>query len=90
MKTINIIGLVGSGGIAIAFIPQTYKTITSDTLQSTSFLMIFLTFSSSLCMLVYSVYYTIVPMIIANTSVCINTLITMIAFLYKKHNSSIQ
>jgi uncharacterized protein with PQ loop repeat len=90
MNIINIIGLCGSIGIAIAFIPQTYKTISSENIISISFFMIFLTFASSICMLIYSIHYNIIPMIIANVSVCINTLIIMIFFLYKKQQNSTQ
>jgi uncharacterized protein with PQ loop repeat len=90
LNIINIIGLIGSCGIAISFIPQTYKTINSIELTSTSFYMILITFSSSICMLIYSIYYIIIPMIIANLSVCINTFIIMIVFVYKKNYSSIQ
>jgi len=85
---INIIGICGSVGIAIAFIPQTYKTITSDDNHSVSFSMIFLTFLSSICMTIYSIYYYILPMIITNISVLINTFIIMVAFIYKKNNST--
>ena len=86
---INSIGICGSIGIAIAFIPQTYKTIISEDNQSISFAMILLTFSSSICMTIFSIYYFILPMIITNVSVLINTFIIMIAFVYKK-NKSIQ
>ena len=85
---INIIGICGSVGIAIAFIPQTYKTITSDDNHSVSFAMIFLTFSSSICMTIFSIYYLILPMIITNISVLFNTFIIMVAFMYKKNNST--
>lgn len=87
-NVINIIGISGSVGIAIAFIPQTYKTITSEENHSVSFAMIFLTFLSSICMTIFSIYYFIVPMLITNISVLINTFIIMLAFIYKKNNST--
>ena len=83
MYYINIIGLCGSCGIAIAFIPQTYKIITTDSIKSLSFSTILLTFLSSICMIIFSVYYNIIPMIIANFSVMINTGIIMCVYKYK-------
>jgi len=84
MNWIDIIGLIGSISIGLSFIPQTYKTLKENTIKSTSFLMFFITSSASLCMVIYSVYYQILPMLIANVSVLVNSSIIMITYLYKK------
>lgn len=84
MNWIDIIGLIGSISIGLSFIPQTYKTLKTNTIKSTSFLMFFFTSSASICMIIYSVYYNVLPMLIANVSVLANSSIIMITYLYKK------
>tara|TARA_B100000073_G_C23610835_1_gene524434 strand:- start:489 stop:800 length:312 start_codon:yes stop_codon:yes gene_type:complete len=84
MNWIDIIGLIGSISIGLSFIPQTYKTLKTNTIKSTSFLMFFITSTASVCMIIYSVYYKVLPMLIANVSVLTNSSIIMIAYLYKK------
>tara|TARA_B100000424_G_scaffold91692_1_gene69000 strand:- start:30 stop:341 length:312 start_codon:yes stop_codon:yes gene_type:complete len=85
MNWIDIIGLIGSISIGFSFIPQTYKTLKTNTVKSTSFLMFFITSSASICMIIYSVYYNVLPMLIANVSVLANSSIIMITYLYKKN-----
>tara|TARA_Y100000992_G_scaffold186407_1_gene126132 strand:- start:1908 stop:2219 length:312 start_codon:yes stop_codon:yes gene_type:complete len=85
MNWIDIIGLIGSISIGLSFIPQTYKTLKTNTVKSTSFLMFFITSSASICMIIYSVYYNVLPMLIANVSVLANSSIIMITYLYKKN-----
>jgi len=84
MNWVDIIGLIGSISIGLSFIPQTYKTLKTNTIKSTSFLMFFITSLASVCMIIYSVYYKVLPMLIANVSVLTNSSIIMIAYLYKK------
>ena len=84
MNWVDIIGLFGSISIGLSFIPQTYKTLKTNTIKSTSFLMFFITSTASVCMIIYSVYYKVLPMLIANVSVLTNSSIIMIAYLYKK------
>ena len=84
MNWVDIIGLFGSISIGLSFIPQTYKTLKTNTIKSTSFLMFFITSTASICMIIYSVYYKVLPMLIANVSVLTNSSIIMIAYLYKK------
>ena len=84
MYWIDIIGLIGSISIGLSFIPQTYKTLKTNTTKSTSFLMFFITSSASICMIVYSIYYKVLPMLIANVSVLTNSSIIMIAYIHKK------
>ena len=65
---INALGLVSSILITIMFVPQiihVYRTSDTDAINYT-FLNI--NILASTLGLVYSIYYTIVPMIVANTS----------------------
>ena len=66
MNWVDIIGLIGSISIGLSFIPQTYKTLKTNTIKSTSFLMFFITSLASVCMIIYSVYYKVLPMLIKN------------------------
>ena len=75
---IDIVGLIGSAGIALSLFPQTYKTIFTIDFKSISTYFIFITMLSSLFQLIYGVYYLIIPMIIANTCVLLNSLILFI------------
>lgn len=76
MKTlINVVGILGSVGIAASLFPQTYKTIKTNDMQSISKHFILITLFSSLLQLTYAIYYLIIPMLIANICVSINTLI---------------
>jgi uncharacterized protein with PQ loop repeat len=84
MNYIDIIGYFGSICVGLSFIPQTYKTITTDNVKSISFYTFLITFFSSICMIIYSIYYKIYPMLIANASVFLNSFIILVVYLYKK------
>lgn len=75
---IEIIGLVGSSIISIAFIPQSYKAIKTKQTNDISFIFIGLNLTASSLMLVYGISTKIIPIIISNTSVFINNLIIAI------------
>ena len=65
---IDYIGLVSSILIAIMFVPQivhVYKTKDTDALNYT---FLGTNIVASVMGLIYSIYYTVVPMIVANTS----------------------
>ena len=82
MNPIDIIGILGSMGIAISLIPQTIKTIKTENIKDLSVRFILITMLSSIFQNIFAIHYHIIPMIIANASVFINTLI--IFFLYDK------
>ena len=84
MNYIDIIGYFGSICVAISFIPQTYKTIMSENIKSISFLTFSIIFVSAICVMIYSIYYKIYPMLIANTSVFLNSFIILVVYLYKR------
>jgi uncharacterized protein with PQ loop repeat len=79
-ENIDIVGLCGSFGIGLSLFPQTYKVFKDNTIQNLSIYYISITYVSSLCMIIYSVYYYILPMIIANLCVMINTMILLFLF----------
>jgi uncharacterized protein with PQ loop repeat len=65
---IDIIGLVSSTLITIMFVPQivhVYRTKDTDALDYT---FLCTNIVASVLGLVYSIYYTVIPMIVANTS----------------------
>ena len=80
---IMLLGFLGSIGISISLIPQTYKSWTTNDVSSLSVKYMILTFISSLLMIIYSTYFLVYPMIIANISVLGNTCILML--LYNKN-----
>ena len=67
-RIIDCIGLVSAVLIAVMFVPQivhVYKTKDTDALNYT---FLFTNIVASILGLVYSIYYTVIPMIVANTS----------------------
>ena len=82
-KVFDLIGLIGAIMIGISLIPQTIKTI-KDEDKSISIPFVFITLISSILMIIFAIYYFIIPMLIANISVFINTLIILIITLNKK------
>tara|TARA_Y100000589_G_C26733764_1_gene458839 strand:+ start:181 stop:438 length:258 start_codon:yes stop_codon:yes gene_type:complete len=81
---INFVGLLGSIGIGLSLIPQTCKTINSNE-SSLSIPFIVIILLSSIFMVIYAIYFLIVPMLVANSSVLINSLI-LLFFSIKQKN----
>lgn len=82
---IMLLGFLGSIGISISLIPQTYKSWTTNDVSSLSVKYMILTFISSLLMIIYSTYFLVYPMIIANISVLGNTCILMLLYSKNKY-----
>ena len=85
-KIIDVIGLLGSVMVGVSLFPQTIKTIKtikeeSNNSISLSFLLI--TFTSSILMSIFAIYYMIIPMLIANILVFINSLTLLIVIIKK-------
>ena len=72
---VEIIGLLGSSIISIAFIPQTCLVIKSGKTKDISMIFVALNLTASSLMLYFGIYTRIVPIIISNTSVFINNMI---------------
>ena len=78
METImNYFGLCGSILIGLSFIPQTYKIIKDKETTNISTTFIALNITSASLMTIYGIYFKIIPIIIANTSVITNCLIIL-------------
>jgi len=88
MKFIDIIGLFGSLCIGFSLIPQTYKSIKDNNVNNLSIFYILLTLLACVSMGIYSIYYFILPMIIANTSVFINCIILFFLIVKNKYCSN--
>ena len=83
---IDIIGISGSLCIGLSFIPQTYHTIKTKK-QNLSKIFLGITMLGSSCVLLYGINYVIIPIIITNSMVCINT---TILFFYTIKNNPIK
>ena len=78
---INLVGIVGSSFIALCLFPQTIKIIQTQSMNDISTPFVVLTMLGALSQLAYGLYYRVLPMIIANVCVSLNTFILLI---YKK------
>lgn len=81
MFWIDITGISGSVAIAISFFPQTYTSIKKKSVNGLSIKFILLIFIASISMDIYSFYYQIIPMIIANVCVTLNSLVLISLYL---------
>lgn len=84
MFWIDIIGISGSVGIAISFFPQTYESIKKKSTDGLSIKFILLILLSSVSMDIYSFYYRIVPMIITNVCVSLNSFMLLSLYIYER------
>ena len=84
---IDIIGISGSLCIGLSFIPQTYHTIKTKKTEDLSKIFLGITMLGSSCVLLYGINYVIIPIIITNSMVCINT---TILFFYTIKNNPIK
>lgn len=78
MNWIDVIGLIGSLLVGFSLIPQSYKSIKENDTKSISIYYLFITFLAAVFMGIYSIYYLILPMIIANGLVLGNVIILII------------
>ncbi len=81
MLWIDVIGILGSVAIAISFFPQTYTSIKKKSVNGLSIKFILLILCASISMDIYSFYYQIIPMIIANVCVTLNSLVLVSLYL---------
>ena len=76
-QIINFFGLIGSIGVAFSLFPQTFKVIRTSNIDSLSIYFINITLISSILQLIYGINKEIIPMVIANTCVFLNSLILL-------------
>lgn len=65
---INPIGLVSSILITIMFVPQVVHVYKTKDTHAINYTFLFINLLASVMGLVYSIYFSVVPMIVANTS----------------------
>ena len=81
MLWVDIIGISGSVTIGVSFFPQTYTSIKKKSVDGLSIKFILLILFASISMDIYSFYYEIIPMIIANVCVTLNSLVLICLYL---------
>ena len=81
MLWIDVVGILGSIAIAVSFFPQTYTSIKKKSVNGLSIKFILLILCASISMDIYSFYYQIIPMIIANVCVTLNSLVLVSLYL---------
>ncbi len=67
-EIINYIGLVSSILITIMFVPQVIHVYRTNDTHAINYAFLFINFVASILGLIYSIYFIVVPMIVANTS----------------------
>lgn len=77
----ELLGLIGSTLVGLSFIPQTYMVIKKKEVKNISLWFIMINIISSLLMIIYGIYFNVLPMIIANSSVFLNNLIIIYFFI---------
>lgn len=75
MLLVEVCGLLSSVLISIMFVPQVVHTCRTRDAEGLSYSFLFMNLLASTMGLVYSVYFRVVPMMIANTSATLFSLI---------------
>ena len=68
----QIMGFTASIIISISFIPQTYKTITTDQIKDLSYSFMILNIVACSMMVAYGLHEEVIPVVISNSSVLAN------------------
>lgn len=86
-QVIDSIGLIGSVVLSVSFIPQTYHAVYN--IKNTNIIFVNLMILCSTALSIYSYYYRVYPMLIANCSVFVNNFIVLSQYFYSSiiHNS---
>ena len=74
MNWINVVGHVGAFLTSVTFIPQVYKAWQSKSVGDLSLSMMFIVVTSTVVWLIYAVTLVLWPVIIANSIVCLLSL----------------
>jgi len=86
--SMDYVGFTSAILISIMFIPQVIHTYKTKDTKGINFSFLFLNAAASALGLVYSIYYNIIPMIIANTSAGLFSLsLFIIKSVYEKDNT---
>ena len=79
---IDSIGIFGSCCIALSLYPQTYKTIKTRSMKDIDIPFVLLTMLGASSQLLYGIYKKVIPMIIANVCVLLNTCVLLVFKIY--------
>ena len=79
---IDIVGITGAVVLSISFIPQTIQVYKNTNHANICFCKLMII--CSLMMSMYSIYYNVIPMFIANVSVLCNNVMVFIIVRYKQ------
>ena len=74
MNWINVVGHIGAFLTSVTFIPQVYKAWQSKSVGDLSLSMMFIVVTSTVVWLIYAVTLVLWPVIIANSIVCVLSL----------------
>ena len=88
---VNILGLIGSIGISVMLIPQIYKVYKTKISEGLSYLFLFINIFSGILMLIYGIYYYLLPVMLINScvllSICILIYLKYTIENFKKFNN---
>ena len=82
---VDLVGILGAVVLSLSFIPQTIKIYKNTNHANICFCILMILCSSMMSL--YSFYYNVVPMFIANISVLCNNLFVFIIVRYKNRDS---
>ena len=80
----EIIGYIGCLFLFISFMPQTYKLIYNNSIETISPIFLCFILCASLFLGTYAFHINAYPILLANISVFLNNSIILILYLYKK------
>ena len=84
-EIVEYIGLVSSILITIMFVPQVVHVYKTKDTHAINYAFLFINLVASMLGLVYSIYFTVVPMIVANTSAGLFS-VSLISMKYLNNN----
>lgn len=87
-EIVEYIGLVSSILITIMFVPQVVHVYKTKDTHAINYAFLFINLVASMLGLVYSIYFTVVPMIVANTSAGLFS-VSLISMKYLNNNPPI-
>lgn len=87
-EIVEYIGLVSSILITIMFVPQVVHVYKTKDTHAINYAFLFINLVASMLGLMYSIYFTVVPMIVANTSAGLFS-VSLISMKYLNNNPPI-
>ncbi len=66
----DILGYTGSTLLTVMMYPQVYLTVKTNKIDDLSIRFVSLNLIATFCLIPYSVFYNLIPILIANVSIC--------------------